>query len=402
MIGEAEITKLVQKNNSKIVQIVIDGVGDIQDESGQTALEQADTPNLDKLAAESELGLTIPVDRGITPGSGPAHLAIFGYDPLSYEIGRGVLEALGIGESLGPNDLAARANFATRNEEGVITDRRAGRIPTELNEKLVEKLNSNLDEIDGVKVKVFPGKEHRFVVIFTGEGLSDNLADADPQSDNQKEKFVEARDTESERAAAAANKFIKKVHEILREDYPANTCLLRGMAKAPSILKMDELFGLRACAIASYPMYKGLSRLVGMEVAEGLTELEDEVAELKRRFNDYDYFYLHVKKTDSYGEDGSRDAKVKVIEHFDSLLPRILELSPDVICVTADHSTPASMKGHSWHPNPILIKGPYMRKDKAQGFNEDECLRGVLGTFFAVDIIQFLLAQSGRLKKFGA
>ncbi|MFC2091987.1 2,3-bisphosphoglycerate-independent phosphoglycerate mutase [Elusimicrobiota bacterium] len=402
MIGEENIINLIQKNSSKIILVVMDGVGDLPDETGKTALDQASTPNLDKLAVNSALGLSIPISPGITPGSGPSHLALFGYDPLKHQIGRGVLEALGIGMELTCRDLAARANFATRSPEGIITDRRAGRIATEENIKICEKLNSALKPIDDVQVKVYPGKEHRFVVVFTAEGLNDNLLDADPELDGKEEKLVEALDEDSYKARDAANKFIKNVNNILKDDHPANSCLLRGLAKSPSIKKFDELYGLKACAIASYPMYKGLSRLVGMDVIEGLTTNAEEVDKLKALYDDYDFFYLHVKKTDSYGEDGNRSSKAAVIEEFDALLPEVLALKPDVLCITADHSTPTSMKSHSWHPNPVLIKGPHIRKNEVAGFSENECLKGVYGTFYSVDIMPILMSQAGRLKKFGA
>jgi 2,3-bisphosphoglycerate-independent phosphoglycerate mutase len=401
MIGE-QIRNLIQRNSTKIVLVVLDGVGDIPDSTGMTALEQASAVNLDSLAKESQLGLTEAVDVGITPGSGPAHLSLFGYDPLKYDIGRGVLEALGIGIALSSKDLAARANFATRDNRGIITDRRAGRIATEKNAELCGKINSNLNRIQDIDVKVYPGKEHRFVTLFSGEGLSDNLLDADPQETGKPEVRAKAMDGESGKAETIANEFIEKVRQILKDERPANTCLLRGLAKAPEILKFEDLFGLKACAVASYPMYKGLSRLVGMDVVEGLATLSEQVDKLKELYNKYDYFYVHIKKTDSYGEDGSRDSKVKVIEEFDKLLPRILDLSPDVLCVTSDHSTPTPMKGHSWHPNPILIKGPYMRRDQGVRFTESECLKGVLGRFFAKDVMQLILSQAGRLKKFGA
>lgn len=402
MIGEDKISKLIQKNQSKIVLIVLDGVGDIPDLSGKTALELASTPNLDKLAKKSSLGLTIPIGLGITPGSGPAHLSLFGYDPLKCEIGRGVLEALGIGIELTETDLAARANFATRSSDGIIEDRRAGRISTEENERLCDILNRNLGTINDVEVKVYPGKEHRFVVIFTGDDLNDNLLDADPEMNGREQKFVESVDSSSERARDIANEFIRRVNKILKDEYPANSCLLRGIAKTPLIKKFEERYGLNACAIATYPMYKGLSRLVGMDVIEGLSTIEDEVRKLKEIYNDYDFFYFHVKKTDSYGEDGNRQAKVKVIEEFDKHLQQILELNPDVICITSDHSTPTPMSSHSWHPNPVLINGPYMREGTTTRFSESECLKGVYSTFYSVDVMQILLAQAGKLKKFGA
>ncbi|MGM0568971.1 MAG: 2,3-bisphosphoglycerate-independent phosphoglycerate mutase [Elusimicrobiota bacterium] len=401
MIGK-KIKEIIQQNSTKIVLVVMDGVGDIPETNSNTALESACTPNMDALASKSELGLSIPVDRGITPGSGPAHVSLFGYDPLEHEIGRGVLEALGIGIELKPDDLAARANFATRTEEGIITDRRAGRISTEKNEELCARINEKIKSIKDVGVKVYPGKEHRFVVIFNGKDLHDNLRDADPQQTEKKEKLVEAGDKKSQRAASIANEFIKKLNDVLKDSHPANTCLLRGMAKLPKIEKFDELYGMKSCAIATYPMYKGLSRLVGMEVKEGLKNLEDEISALERYYEQYDFFYLHVKKTDSYGEDGNLKEKIKVIEKFDKLLSKIEALNPDVLCITADHSTPAIMKSHSWHPCPFLLKSPYCRYIKSKGFNETACLTGTLGTFMAKDAMQLMLAHASRLNKFGA
>ena len=402
MIGENIIRRLIQKNSSKIILVVLDGVGDLPSGNRGTALSEAVTPNLDNLARQSQLGLTIPIERGITPGSGPAHLSLFGYDPVKNEIGRGVLEALGIGLELTKHDLAARANFATMNSKHIIVDRRAGRIPNGKNILLCKKLNENLKDIGDIKVKVYPGKEHRFVVIFHGEGLCDNLLDADPEKDGSLEKFVESLDEKSQKACDTANLFIKQVQEILRDEEPANTCLLRGIAKTPDIKKFSELYGIKSLAIATYPMYKGLARLVGMDVIEGVSTIEEEIDELKKQYKSYDYFYIHIKKTDSYGEDGKNDEKIKVIEEFDRLLPEIVELSPDVLCITSDHSTPCIMKSHSWHPNPLLIKGPYIRKSDALRFTENECLKGELGIFPAVDVMQILLAQAGRLKKFGA
>ncbi|MDA3792768.1 MAG: 2,3-bisphosphoglycerate-independent phosphoglycerate mutase [Elusimicrobia bacterium] len=402
MIGEDKLKNLIKENNTKIVLVVMDGAGDLPDESGKTALEQADIPNMDKLAGKSELGLTLPIDYGITPGSGPAHLSLFGYDPVKHEIGRGVLEAYGIGIELKSNQLAARANFATRNKDGIILDRRAGRIPTEENERLCKIINKNIDKIDDVKIEVYPGKEHRFVVVFTGENLHDGLLDADPEEVNKKEKLVQNTDEKSSKAADIANKFIKNLHVVLAGEEKANTCLLRGIAKKPAINGFKERYGLNARAIATYPMYKGLSRIVGMEVAEDLNTIEDEITSLKEDFNNFDFFYFHIKKTDSYGEDGNRKGKVKVMEEFDSHLPEILKLGPDVICVTADHSTPTTMSAHSWHPNPLLIYGQNLRKDRGSKFDESTCAEGVCGTMYAKNVMQLLLAQSSRLKKFGA
>ncbi len=407
-MGKNIIKRLIKKSSSKIILIVLDGVGDLSSKNAGTALFEAVTPNLDNLAGESQLGLTIPIKRGITPGSGPAHLSLFGYNPIKNDIGRGVLEALGIGLELAENDLAARANFATMNSENIIVDRRAGRISTAQNILLCKKLSENIKDIGDVQVKVYPGKEHRFVVIFRGDGLFDNLKDADPEKDGSLEKFVEltskksCKAHKSRKARDTANLFIRQVQKILKDDHPANTCLLRGIAKAPAIKKFDELYGLKSLAIATYPMYKGLARLVGMDVIEDISTIREEINELKKQYNNYDFFYIHIKKTDSYGEDGKLDEKIKVIEKFDRLLPEIVDLLPNVLCITSDHSTPCIMKGHSWHPNPLLIKGSYIRKNDALRFTENECLKGELGIFPAVEVMQILLAQAGRLKKFGA
>ncbi len=404
MIGEDTLKKLVRKNNSRILMVVMDGVGDIPDQSKKTALEQAETPHLDKLAAGSSLGSAVPVDFGITPGSGPGHLGLFGYDPLKHEIGRGVLEASGIGIDLEEDCLAIRGNFATIDENKIITDRRAGRISTKKNRQLCKKINTGLEKIKDIRVRVYPGKEHRFVIIFKGTGLNDNLTDADPQQTGKKEKFVEAGDRKSQKARDVANSFIKQVQKILKEEPKANSCLLRGLAKKPGISGFSEKYGLSARALATYPMYKGLARLVGMDIANGLKSMEDEVEDLKANSatGKYDFFYFHVKKTDSYGEDGNRPKKIEIIEKFDKLLPEILALDFDVVCVTADHSTPTPLKAHSWHPVPLLINGPSIRVDEGTRFTENECLKGAYSQVYSKHIMKILLSQADKLKKYGA
>ncbi len=403
MIPEKMIKKLSIKNERKIILIVLDGVGGIPDESGKTELEEARTPNLDKLAKKSSLGLTHPVSPGITPGSGPSHLALFGYDPIKYDIGRGVLEALGINLELTQKDVAARANFATKNNEDIILDRRAGRIPTEKNKQLCAILSEKIKKIEDVEVIIRPGKEHRFVVVFRGEGLEAPVSDADPQKEGTKMKYSEPVAPGSEKTARIVNQFIKQVSEILKNEEKANTCLMRGIAKVPPIPPMSELFKLNPAAIATYPMYKGLARLVGMTVLDVNGEtIKDEIETLKKNYNNYDFFYFHVKKTDSYGEDGNRKNKIKIIEEFDSLLPEILNLKFDVVVITGDHSTPTFLKGHSWHPNPFLLYSPFVRKDEGKKFTEKECLKGSLGIFYSIDAVPLMLAHALKLKKYGA
>lgn len=401
MIPDNILRSLTIQTESKLILIVMDGIGGLP-VRGKTELEAAKTPNLDRLAYQSICGLIDPISYGITPGSGPSHLALFGYDPFRFEIGRGVMEALGIGLKLTKEDLTARGNFATIDENGIIVDRRAGRISTEKNQEICQFLQNEIREIDGIRVSIYPGKEHRFVIVFQGEGLKDNLTDADPQKDGKKAKGTESLTAEAQRTAEIVNAYLKKATEALKLFHPANTILLRGFSKIPNIPSMFERFKLKPAAIATYPMYRGLARLVGMDVLETGETLRDEVETLKNNFNRYDFFYIHFKKTDSAGEDGDFKKKVKAIEEIDRILPSILKLKPDVLVVTGDHSTPAVLKSHSWHPNPILLYSKYTRPDGIRRFTERQCQKGQLGRFPAVEIIPLMLANGLKLKKFGA
>jgi len=390
------------KNDAKIILLVLDGLGDLPMYGGMTALEAANTPHFDDLVRMSECGLADPIAPGITPGSGPAHLGIFGYDPLRYQIGRGVLEALGIGMELGDKDLALRGNFATTDKNGVILDRRAGRISTDKNLELCKKLQENIREIDGVEVIIKTVKEHRMVAVFRGDGLEDGLTDTDPQQVGKKWIPVKPLREEAKKAADILNKFVNRVNEILKDEEKANTILLRGIAKVPKIPKMQELFKLNPVAIANYPMYKGLARLVGMDVVEVGDTIEDEFKKLEELYDRYDFFYVHIKKTDSYGEDGSFWKKVSIIEEVDKFIPRMLSLKPDVVLVTGDHSTPALLKSHSWHPVPVVLYSKYGRKDDVEKFSESMCAKGVLGRIRAMDELPLMMACSLKLTKYGA
>jgi len=401
MVSESMIKEISIKTDSKILLLVIDGVGGLPLD-GKTELERAETPNLDNLASRSICGLTDAVGYGITPGSGPSHLALFGYDPLKYIIGRGVLEALGIGVELTPKDIAARGNFATMDSRGIIVDRRAGRIPTEKNREICALLGKKIEKIKGVKVFIRPGKEHRFVAIFRGDGLNGPLSDADPQKNGEKARPARALSARAKKAEEVANSFIKKASEVLKSEHPANTVLLRGISKVPRIPSMGELFNLSPAAIATYPMYKGLARLVGMEVLQTGESMQDELRTLRENFAKFDFFYLHIKQTDSSGEDGDYEKKVKVIEEVDIYIPEILDLKFDVIVVTGDHSTPALLKSHSWHPNPFLLHSRFIRVDGVNRFTERECSKGSLGRFLAVNAMPLMLANALKLKKFGA
>lgn len=409
MIDPAALSEeLIEKQGGKILLVIMDGVGDIPDaETGRTPLETAKTPNLDSIAPAASLGLAYAIGRGITPGSGPAHMSLFGYDPTAHRIGRGVLEALGVGLSMGPNDLAFRANFASKDADGNITDRRAGRIPTEKNRELVAKLNKEIGCPEDCSVRLTSGLEHRFVVMLEHEGLSDELTESDPQATGVPALEVKALAPEAELAAKCVGAFVARVNEVLgklhsNNESPANTCLLRGPAMFPKLKPFGERFGVKAGAIAAYPMYRGLAQLVGMQILDAGATLEDEFARLEAAWADHDYVFLHVKKTDSYGEDGNFDNKVHEIERFDGLLPRALALSPEVLAITCDHSTPCAMKAHSWHPNPFLLKAEHAFPDGAPRFTERNCQRGSLGHFPSLEAMPLMLAHAGRLAKFGA
>ncbi|MCR4402095.1 MAG: 2,3-bisphosphoglycerate-independent phosphoglycerate mutase [Firmicutes bacterium] len=401
MVQIEVIKALAQKTESKIVMAVVDGLGGLpHPDTGRCALESARTPNLDALAARSSCGLVEPVGIGITPGSGPSHLALFGYDPLKYEIGRGVLEALGVGVELERTDVAARGNFCTVDESGIITDRRAGRIPTEKNRELVEMLRTI--QVEGASVILEPGKLHRFVAVFRGDGLSGDIEDTDPQHTGEKPKPAAPRSPEAARTANIINQWLDKARCVLRSEHPANMVLLRGFAKHPDIPTMSEAFKLTPAAIATYPMYRGVARLVGMEVLETGTTIQDEVGTLRENFARFDFFYLHVKETDSSGEDGNFARKVEVLEDFDRNLPAIMDLAPDVLVITGDHSTPATLKAHSWHPVPFLIFSKWVRPDRITEFGETACAAGSLGTFPSLGVLPLSMAHALKLAKFGA
>jgi len=395
------LRELREPSDRKIVLLVADGLGGLPlTPGGKTELETARTPHLDACVRDGTCGLSVPVLPGITPGSGPGHLGLFGYDPLQYRIGRGILEALGIHFSVGPRDVAVRGNFCTVDASGLISDRRAGRPATERCQAMCQKLKQA--KVPGLEIFVEPVREHRFVVVFRGDGLGDAVNDTDPQMTGHAPLPAKGTDAASEKTAAAVNEFVTQAGRILKADAPTNMVTLRGFARYPKIATMADVYGVKPAAIAVYPMYKGLARLVGMDVIDGVASLDDQVATMERLWSQYDFFFMHYKYTDSTGEDGNFPAKVEMIERLDGIIPRIRALKPDVLIVTGDHSTPSKMKSHSWHPVPTVIVADTCRFDPVTEFGESMCLRGGLGQFPAMYLMTLALAHAGRLGKYGA
>jgi 2,3-bisphosphoglycerate-independent phosphoglycerate mutase len=401
MVDFEVFKELSIENGSKIVLLVIDGLGGLPlPKSGKTELETASTPHLDALAAQSICGLLDPISPGITPGSGPAHLALFGYDPLKFMVGRGILEALGIDFDLQESDVAARFNFATINKNGLITDRRAGRLSSEKGAELC-KLLADV-KIPEVEIFVRPVIEYRGVLVLRGKGLSGELTESDPQKTNVEPLLVEPLNNRAKKTAFLMNQFIDRANKILSNRDRANTILCRGFDHYKKFPSMLEVFKLKAACIANYPMYKGVARLVGMEIIKTGEKIEEEFQTLKQSYNDFNFFYVHIKKTDSAGEDGNFELKVKLIEEVDKYIPKLLELEPGVIVVTGDHSTPALLKSHSWHPLPVLIYSKWCRPDYVKAFAERTCIHGELGRMLSTEIMPLALAHALRLKKYGA
>ena len=389
------------RNGNKIVMLVADGLGGLPMQSqGLTELETAKTPHLDGLVNEGTCGLSIPVKPGISPGSGPGHLGLFGYDPLQYRIGRGALEATGIGFHLGPQDVAIRCNFCTLDGDGKIIDRRAGRISTEQSAPLAIRLREV--SLPGIEVFVEPVKEHRFVVVLRGDGLGGDVADTDPQATGVPLLDPIPQNDASRRTAEVAAEFARQGAALLADQSAANAFSMRGFSASPSLPSFEDVYGLRAAAIAVYPMYKGLAKLVGMDIVGDAKTLDEQMEILTARWEEYDFFFIHFKYTDSTGEDGDFDAKVKRIEEFDAAIPQVTALDPSVTIVTGDHSTPSLLKAHSWHPVPTIITSAECRPDRCTTFGEADCLHGGLGQFEAKYLMPLALAHADRMGKYGA
>lgn len=404
---DALYSELTLKTNAKLALVVLDGLGDVatREQGYLTPLEAARTPNLDALSKESAQGRMIPLAPGLTPGSGPGHLGLFGYDPLEVQVGRGVIEALGLGMELKPGDVCARANFATLDPKGIVTDRRAGRIPTETCEKLCAMLSAKVKKIGDTEVLITPGKEHRFVVVFRGKGLEGPLTDADPNREGLPIPTVTPRDPKSagqKKVARLVADFYKAALPIIAGQKPANGFLMRGIAHQPDIPLFEDRYRLKPVALAVYPMYKGLAQLVGMRKIEGPQTIKEQFERYLAEYDNFGFFFIHYKYTDKYGEDGNFAAKKRAIEDFDAALPILLRKKPDVLAITGDHSTPCVLHGHSWHPQPVLLHSPYSGSDKLERFTETGANTGSLGVFEAKYLIRLMQANARMFDKFGA
>ncbi len=399
------IRSLVVEGKSKIVLLSLDGLGGLpHPDTNRSELETARLPNLSALAAEAACGLLRHVAPGITPGSGPGHFGLFGYDPLRYQVGRGVLESLGIEFDLRAGDVAARGNFCTVDARGLITDRRAGRIPTEMCVRLAERLRGI--RLPGVEVFVEPVKEHRFVLVLRGRGrsgaLSGRLSETDPQQLGKPPLAVRPLEPKAKAAAQRVNAFVAEARRRLADSAPANMVLLRGFDQLPKLPRFPEIFGLRAAAIAAYPMYRGLAKLVGMEVLKTGGTFADEIATLREHWAAYDFFFVHYKDTDKAGEDGDFAAKVQALERFDAALTEVRALRPDVLVVSGDHATPSILAAHGWQPVPVILWSRYCGADAVTAFNERACSAGSLGVLPAHHLMPLVMANALRLTKFGA
>jgi 2,3-bisphosphoglycerate-independent phosphoglycerate mutase len=400
MIDQEELRDCYTSTPSKIVLLVVDGLGGLaHPDTRLSELETAKIPNLDAMAQESACGLTTPVLPGVAPGSGPGHLALFGYDPFKHLIGRGALEALGIDVALQPGDVAARGNFCLVDGGGLLVDRRAGRIPTEFSTPLCERLDKI--EIDGVQIDVFPVQDYRFVLRLRGEGLSELISETDPQVTGAAALPVNPLTPEAKRTAELVNEFVAQASKLLAEEERANMVLLRGFAQMPNLPPMNEAYQLNTAGIAAYPMYRGLAEVAGMKVIPTGKTFGDEVETLRQNYDNYDFFFIHYKPADAAGEDGDFDAKVKCLEDLDPFIPLIRELNPDVFLVAGDHATPAIMAAHSWHPVPFMLHSKLTRGEGVQRFNERTCAHGSVGSILATQVMLLAMSHAGKLQKYG-
>lgn len=396
-----ELSEVLNDDPCKIVLLVLDGLGGYADAERGSELEEARTPNLDRLAAEGSVGLLDPLMPGVTVGSGPGHLALFGYDPERFELGRGVLSATGVGFDLRPGDVAARGNLATLDADGAVVDRRAGRI----DDAPARELTALLDErvgLDGAEVFFQHISQHRVLCVLRGDGLDARVADIDPQRTGVPPRAPRAEHPDAQRTADLLGELDRQVRSVLADDDRADVLLLRGFDSLQDLPDFADRYRLRAATVAAYPMYRGVAKLVGMDVLGDPHGLEDQLSLLREHWDDHDYFFMHHKATDQAGHDGLRDDKVAAIEEVDAVIDDLVALEPDVLIVTGDHSSPTQLHGHSWHPVPVLMWGRHVGRDAVTTFAERTAPGGLLGRMPTTQLMTVALAAAGKLEKWGA
>ncbi len=405
----------------RILLIIFDGLGDrpVKELGSKTPLEAAPKANLDWFANNGMNGLLDPIGPGIRPGSDTSHLALFGYDPLEVYTGRGPFEAAGVGIELQRGDVAFRCNFASVDENRVLTDRRAGRIK-DGTDKLAESLDGM--KLGRVKVLFRAGTEHRAVLVLRGKGLSPKVTDTDPHEEGQKIPESKPLEPKAKATAKALNAFTRRAYDILSEhpvnkarvakgEAPANMVVARGAGIAPDLPPISEKLGVKAAGIAGVALIKGMFRAVGMDVLEvkgatgGLdTDMVAKAEAALKALETYDLVVVNVKAADLCGHDGRSADKIKVIERIDQMMGHFkANLPPDVIfAFTADHSTPVAVMDHSGDPVPVTIYGDGIRVDEVPHFDERSAAHGSLGRIRGRDLMPILLNQANRTEKFGA
>lgn len=403
--------------------MIIDGMGDrpLKELGYKTPLEAAITPNMDKMAENGICGIMDPIKPGIRPGSDTSHISILGYDPYEVYTGRGPFEAAGVGVDVLPGDIAFRCNFSTADEDGIIIDRRAGRI-REGTEELARSINGiNIDQDVEVIFKESTG--HRAVLVLRGNGLSDQVSDADPKHEGKAPKMVVAIDgsQEANKTANILNKIVKKSYEVLKNHPlnlkridagkpPANIIIPRGAGAVPNVQPFGEKYGLKPVCIAETGLIKGIAKIAGMELVDikgatggidtNLENIKNGIIETASK--DYDFMLINVDGADEAGHDGQMDEKIKFIEKVDVVIGELMRIEDIYFILTADHSTPISTMDHTGDPVPIVICGPEVRVDDVKNFNERSVTKGGLCRIRGNNIMDILMDLMNLSTKFGA
>ncbi|MDD3408250.1 MAG: 2,3-bisphosphoglycerate-independent phosphoglycerate mutase [Methanobacteriaceae archaeon] len=411
----------------KGIILVMDGMGDrpLKELDNQTPLQAANTPNMDKMAECGITGIMDSIRPGIIPGSDTAHLSILGYDPYEVYTGRGPFEASGVGLDVIPGDIAFRCNFSTADENGIITDRRAGRI-REGTKDIVDVLNTMVIKgYEDIQIIFKESTGHRAVLVLRGEGLSDKVTDADPKVEGKKPKIVESTDgsEEAKRTADLLNKIVEKSYEMVKNHPvnigrmeenkpPANIIIPRGAGAVPKVEHINEKYEVNSACIAETGLFMGIGRFAGMDIIEmddvtgGVdTNLDNIIDTIINQVNntDHNFFLINIDGADEAGHDGNAIQKKEFIEKVDKIvMSKLLNLKNVVLFLTADHSTPISVMNHSGDPVPVIINSPEVRVDDVKEYNEFAVAKGGLCRIRGSDVMNIVMDLMNNSHKFGA